>query len=170
MNKESIITEIYLNNNIIRYCKTLTNEWEELKSQLIIQLMKMKEDKIFIAKERGYLEYVCFTICKRIVYGNISNTGIFYKSNRTVSFEELYVEDIIDEEFENDKLDIIENILNKKHWYDKTLFNYHYKDGYKLREISDLTGINIKSVAYTIDKTRKEIKKEIANGNSNTIR
>jgi len=170
MNKDELIVEIYQNTSIIRYCKTISNEWEELKSQLIIQVMKMKDDKLFAAKEKGYLEYLCFTICKRIVYGNVSGTGIFYKSNRNVSFEEGFGADIVVEEPENDKLDLIESIVNSKHWYDKTLFNYHYKDGYKLREIAEITGINLKSIAYTIDKTRKEIKKQINNnGNSNNI-
>lgn len=167
MSKDDIIVEIYQNTSIVRYCKSISNEWEELKSQLIIQLMKMKDDKLFVAKEKGYLEYLCFTICKRIVYGNVSGTGIFYKSSRNVSFEEGFGADIEIEESQDDRLDLIEGIVNSKHWYEKTLFNYHYKDGYKLREIAEITGINLKSIAYTIDKTRKEIKKRIQDGNNN---
>jgi DNA-directed RNA polymerase specialized sigma24 family protein len=58
-------------------------------------------------------------------------------------------------------MDKIEQIVNSIHWYDRTLFNYHYKMGYKLREISEMTGINLKSIAYTIKKTRDKIKKEL---------
>jgi DNA-directed RNA polymerase specialized sigma24 family protein len=46
---------------------------------------------------------------------------------------------------------------------------YHYVDGYKLREIAELTGINLKSVAYTISKTRKEIKKQLKEYGIDTI-
>jgi DNA-directed RNA polymerase specialized sigma24 family protein len=69
----------------------------------------------------------------------------------------------------NNKLELIEKIVNSRHWYEKTLFMYHYVDGYKLREISELTGINLKSVAYTISKTRKEIKKQLKEHGIDTI-
>lgn len=166
MSRDEIIEKAYFSSDISRYCRSLTKEWEELKSQMMMQLMKMKESKLLEAHSNGYLEYLCFTICKRIIYGNISGTGIFYKSSRSVSMDESLVPEIADFDAADDRLDLIESILSTKHWYDKTLFNYHYKDGYKLREISEMTGINMKSIAYTIDKTRKEIKKKIKDGNN----
>jgi len=149
MNKDKIITDIYLNDSIIKYCKTISNEWEELKSQLIIQLIKMKEDKLFIAKEKGYLEYLCFTICKRIVYGNVSGTGIFYKNSRTVSLEEGYGSDIEVEEVECDRLDIIESILMTKHWYEKTLFNGNI--------VSDITGLKGKELGVFMASIKDKV-------------
>jgi DNA-directed RNA polymerase specialized sigma24 family protein len=62
---------------------------------------------------------------------------------------------------------MIEKELNKLHWYDRALFNYAYKDGYKLREISALTGINLKSISYTINKTKKTLKIKLKDGNRN---
>jgi hypothetical protein len=166
MNKDEIIVEMYQSNVILRYCRAITNEYDELKSQLIIQLINMPEHKLLIAKERGYLEYMCFVICKRIVAGRVKDSGMFYLNKNHLSIQEGYGVDVSIEEEKNDYIDEIEAIVNNQHWYDKTLFNYHYKQGYKLREISEMTGINLKSIAYTIKKTRDKIKKEL-NDNRN---
>jgi hypothetical protein len=164
-NKDRIIIKIYESKAIESYCRTLHNDYEELKSQLIYQLIKMPEVKMVTAETNGYLEYLCFTICKRILYGNVKDSGIFYLNKKHLSLEEGYGYNIIDDSTDDDNtlrnLDIVNEIVNNQHWYSKILFNYHYKDGYKLREIAEMTGINIKSVAYTIRKTRDEIKKQI---------
>jgi hypothetical protein len=169
MTKDKIIEDIYFNKSIIAYCKTMSGEWEELKSQLIIQLINMKEDKLMNAYDKKYMEYMCFVICKRIVYGRVKGSGMFYMANRTSSLDEGYGWDIIDETYvTNPYLDMIEAEVNKEHWYDKILFNEYYKDGYNYREISEKYGINIKSIAYTINKTKKQIKKRIEeNGDNN---
>jgi hypothetical protein len=171
MNKDEILVYIYNNQNIIAYCKTIcSNDWQELKSQLIIQLIKMPDHKLLQAQQRNYLEYLCFVIAKRILSGRVKDSGDFYLSKNHLSLEEGYGLDVIEEDFiNNDKIDKIEGEVNKLHWYSKTLFNYVYKDGYKLREISDMTGINLKSISYTINKTKKEIKNKLNNGNSNTF-
>ena len=164
MNKNDIVTEVYYNQNIKKYCRCLTNDWEELISNLIIQLMNMNETKLFKAYNDKYLEYICMTICKRIFYGTVPGTGMFYRKDRTnnIIISDYVVEDIVEEEdtyYEG--LDRIEEILTTLHWYDKILFNYYYKDGYKLREIEDLTSINLKSIHANIKKTKEYIKKKL---------
>ena len=164
MSKDEIIVEMYQSDVIIRYCRTITPEYDELKSQLIIQLIQMPESKLLTAKERGYLEYMCFVICKRIVAGRVKGSGMFYLAKNHLSIQEGWGVDKADESTEEEtlkKIDDINDIINTTHWYNKILFNFHYKDGYKLREISEMTGINLKSVAYTIKKTREEIKMKL---------
>lgn len=161
MTKDEILIYIYENQNVIAYCRTICrNDWEELKSQLIIQLIKMPDNKLKQAWQRNYLEYLCFCIAKRIMAGRVKDSGDFYLTKNNLSLEEGWGFDVIDDDvpIDNEKLDRIEKEIQKTHWYDRTLFNYKYKDGYKLREISELTGINIKSIGYTINKTKKMIK------------
>lgn len=169
-NKDRIIVKIYNSKVIESYCRTLHNDHEELKSQLIYQLIKMPETKMITAEDKGYLEYMCFVICKRIVGGRVKDSGIFniFKggSRNNLSIQEGWGLDKADEIIDDDtskKVDKINDIINNCHWYSKILFNYHYVDGYKLREIAEMTGINIKSVAYTIKKTRDHIKSELKN-------
>lgn len=167
MTKDEIVVMMYNSDIILRYCRTIHPEYDELKSQLIIQLMNMKDQKLFDAYNKGYLEYMCFVICKRIIAGRVKDTGMFYLPKNHLSIQEGYGVDRSDEDLDdynsNKKIDRINDIVNSGHWYNKTLFNLFYKDGYKLREISAMTGINLKSVSYTIKKTREEIKKQLKN-------
>jgi hypothetical protein len=162
MNKDQIIVDMYQSDIILRYCRAITPEYDELKSQLVIQLINMADHKLFAAKQNGYLEYLCFVICKRIVAGRVKGSGMFYLNKNHLSLQEGYGADVTTEDVEeSDYIDQIEQIVNSVHWYDRTLFNYHYRSGYKLREIAEMTGINLKSIAYTIKKTRDKIKKEL---------
>jgi hypothetical protein len=168
-NKDRIIIKIYGSRVVESYCRTLHNDYDELKSQLIYQLIKMPEAKMVTAEDKGYLEYMCFVICKRIVGGRVKDSGIFniFKggSRNNLSIEEGWgfdkEDEVGDDDYSNKKIDRVKEIVDEMHWYSKTLFNYFYNDGYKLREIAEMTGINIKSVAYDIKKTREYIKKKI---------
>lgn len=170
---------MYLNRNLVKYCKTFTKEWEELRSQLLMQLFNMKYEKLLLAYNNNYIEYMCFTICKRIVYGNVPGTGEFY-NNKEVPFSQVF-EQSTDEDFDkiglldnitikedlirksdgSEVLDKIDEILNELHWYDKILFEYYFKEGYNLREISELTSINLKSIHANIKKTKEYIKNKL---------
>jgi|GWRWMinimDraft_5_1066013.scaffolds.fasta_scaffold14871_2 hypothetical protein len=164
MTKNEIIVSMYESDIILRYCRTIHPEYDELKSQLIIQLIQMPDHKLITAEEKGYLEYLCFVICKRIAAGRVKGSGMFYLAKNHLSIQEgfgLDKAEEAEENVDNDKIDRITNIINSTHWYNKTLFNYFYVDGYKLREIAAMTGINIKSIAYTIKKTREEIKRKL---------
>lgn len=163
MNKETIILWIYNNKKIERYCKSICpNDYQELISELVIQIYKMDYQKLLLAYNTNYLEYLCFTISKRIIYGNISSSGIFYKRRQTSELQDnhLDIKDIIDEE-EQEILERIKELIERKHWYGKTLFKLYYVEGYNLREISEKYGLNIKSIHYAIDKIKKEIKNEL---------
>jgi hypothetical protein len=95
MINSDIIVEVYNNKNILRYCKTLTKEYEELRSQLIIQLIKMNSDKLIKSKEKNYLEYLCLTICKRIIWGGVKDTGMFYKTKFNKNEHFVLIDDIL---------------------------------------------------------------------------
>jgi hypothetical protein len=177
MTKNDLLTLCYTNNKIIAYCKTVGKaDWEELKSQLIIQLVKMPEIKIQQAYKNDYLEYMCFVICKRIIAGNVPDSGEFYRNKNNLSLSEGWGLDVASDSdvqhHDNGKLDIIEDVLRGEHWYNKILFNYYFKDGYNLREISEITGIHFKSINYAIIKTKTKIKKHIQTkyGNNNNIK
>jgi DNA-directed RNA polymerase specialized sigma24 family protein len=171
MTKDEIILHVYQSPDVMRYCMAICfNDHEELKSQVIIQLYNMPDQKLQNAWNKGYIEYLSIVIAKRILGGRVKGSGDFYLHRSHLSLSEGYGLDVSEPAPEQSKkLEQIETITSNLHWYNKTLFNYHYVDGYKLREIAELTGINIKSVAYTIDKTRKEIKKQLKEYGITTI-
>jgi len=155
---------MFNNKSIDAYCRTLdSNNFEELKSELIMQLYKMDITKIITYDANNCLTYICFTIIKRIKFGTIADTGFFYKNEK---FDELtstnipVVESTDWQEIENN-LDSIKAEIASKHWYDRTLFEMYYYQEMTLKEISLQTGINLKSVHYCIKKTRMSIKKKL---------
>lgn len=159
VNKNQILEYVLKNKNIEGYIKCLTTDYEELRSDLIFQLLKIEETKLVGIWTGNYIEYFCFTICKRIKWGNMKDSELFYKKLNIDEFN--YKNDKSDEEpdvFNSTNLVVIEEAVDRLHWYDKTLFKMYYKEGYNYREISELTGINLKSVAHNINKTRSFLK------------
>lgn len=172
MTKDEIILKVYKNESIDKYCKAIDhNNWQELKSELVSQLYLMKDKKLYQAYYNGFLEYLCFTICKRIKYGNIADTGVFYHHSSPYLLSDVEIKTDI-EDTDTDYTDVLQKVLDlldEQHWYSKILFKHYYIEGLKLREISELYGINIKSIHYAIGKVKSEIKKQIENDNNNTI-
>lgn len=157
MDKNKLISMLSNNKNIDSYIKNISNDFNELKSDLMYQLLKISEEKLLNAYNNDYIEYMCFKICKRIKYGNIKDSEFFYKKQN--------IEDISNRDVQTDNttyrydlLDIIEEDVKNLHWYSKTLFNMYYVDGYNYREISEKTGINIKSISHNINNTKKNLK------------
>lgn len=157
MDKNEIIIYIQNSMEIETYCKSIRPlDWEELKSELILQLFDMKENKIILAYRGNFLEYLCFKIIKRISYGTIKSTGIFYKNNIVLT-DDIFPE-IIDNNEDLERISRIWEIVEREHWYQKILFTDYYKKGMTLKQISDKYGINIKSVFYAISRLKNKIK------------
>ena len=115
MTKNEIIVSMYGSDIILRYCRTIHPEYDELKSQLIIQLIQMPEHKLLTAEQKGYLEYMCFVICKRIAAGRVKGSGMFYLAKNHLSIQEGWGVDKTDESIEDDslkKIDDINDIIN----------------------------------------------------------
>ena len=55
MTKNEIIVSMYGSDIILRYCRTIHPEYDELKSQLIIQLIQMPDHKLITAEEKGFV-------------------------------------------------------------------------------------------------------------------
>jgi hypothetical protein len=158
--KHKIIEEIYLNKNLddyYKYINPINNE--ELKQEVIMQLYNMNDVLFNDYVDKKILIYVVMTIAKRINYGTVKNSGIFTGVKMTeLNFD---IEDLSVVDNTENMLERIKSKVNNLHWYDKTIFNLYYEDGMKLKDISKATGINIKSVHYSISKSRKKIKSEI---------
>jgi len=191
MNIDEIILKVWNSPDINKYCRVVgKNDWEELKSELINQLYNMDKSKLNNAYKNNFLEYLCFTICSRIKKGRVKNSGMFWKikSITTENYprisENEYEEQILVDNLEgckingekvfntiikNEDIDIINlylkllSTVDNQHWYGKTLFSKYYIEGYKLRELSNMYKINIKSISWAIRKVKKEIKNKLKN-------
>jgi len=161
--QNKIILEVFNNKSIEGYCRSLdSNNFDELKSELIIQLYKMDLQKLIAYHNNNCLTYICFTIIKRIKFGTISDTGIFFSK---LNYDELKVNKEIQYEEEENTTDKdylkLESEIKQLHWYKRTLFEMYHIQNMTLKMISEKTGINIKSIHYSLKITRQELKKKL---------
>lgn len=164
--RDKIIVSVYNDKSIEIYCKNLDfYNWEELKSELLIQLFKMNESKLTDYYKKNCLTYVCFTIIKRIKYGTISDTGLFSTKDENLEFMDDFYKNVsisdVPEQISEETYNKLESELRNLHWYSKILFEMYYNDKLTLKQISEKTGINLKSVHYSIKQTRLKLKKKL---------
>lgn len=170
MTKNDIIEYVYKSENVNRFCNSLyPADFNELKSNVIMVMYKMKYSDLLNAYENKYIEYTAMSIASRIKNGNVKG-DVFYKFKKIKTEQLDYnleteyesIDEIVEKLEEDEvKYNKIQDILRTIHPCDKLLFNFYYKDGLNLREISELTGVNISSIAYYIKKTKKKIKDNI---------
>lgn len=140
---------------------------DDFKQHFYIQILEMSEEKLSRAYLEGYLDWLCIRVMLNQWRSKTSSFYFLYRDNNIK-----YTDDLKDVKSEDDgTIDFdytkAEGILNTKDekWIDKqyhmTLFKLYYKNGHNYRQISELTGININSIAQSINKSIKYLKKII---------
>lgn len=91
-------------------------------------------------------------------YTHIQN---FYETNVTEGdHRSIYNMPEVVEEYKWEKLEEIDQVLDKQTWYDKKVFELYYS-GETLDSLASKTGISRNSLFTTIDKVREILKKEL---------
>jgi hypothetical protein len=150
-------------NNIVDDKKYL----EDFKQHFYLQMLEMDENKIIRAYIDGYLDWLCIRV---MLNQWRSKTSSFYYQYRdtNVSYQD-DLKDVKDEkssdiQFDYKQAECYIRDRNEK-WLDKqyhlTLFKLYFDEGHNYRQISEMTGININSVAQSINKSLDYIKKKI---------
>ena len=65
------------------------------------------------------------------------------------------------EEHQYERLEVIDQELDKLHWYDQGIFKLYYYEGNTLDSLAKKTGISRNSLFTTIDKVREILKEEL---------
>ena len=93
-------------------------------------------------------------------YTHINNyyeTDITHTSGK---YRSIYNMPEVIEEYKWEKLEEIDQVLDKQTWYDKKVFELYYS-GETLDSLASKTGISRNSLFTTIDKVREILKKEL---------
>jgi len=90
-----------------------------------------------------------------------------YKKKK-INSDDSFLEHLANKRIENNSNDHVEmmnekidDCLNTFDEYDRKLFQLYYETGLSIRRLSEETGITFKSIQYTIDKVKNNIKKLI---------
>ncbi len=157
-----------------------SNDRREFKQFIIMELVKMDQDKLFDSYKGGYLDLLVYRVMKNQY---VSKNSYWFKQNNT---SDVNIDDISDipycdddntdkERIEMMTKDILIILNNRKYGkngflkkqYHETLFNLHFFEGKNYSEIERVTGVNYQSVRNSILGTLEYIKQNINNDKYN---
>lgn len=158
MDKNKIIEQYWLNDEVNQaFAKMQPMELQyDLKVEVFMVLLEMDENKLFGLYERNEIRfYIVRTMLNMIK----SDRSQFWKKYRNYSE---YVEKDRHEEPQNNVIDIMEQGIEKLHWYQKEILRLYTFDFNKnAKELSRQTNIPYMSIIRTLKQTKNELKKHI---------
>lgn len=158
MDKNKIIEQYWLNDEVNQaFAKMQPEELQyDLKVEVFMVLLEMEDNKLFGLYERNEIRfYIVRTMLNMIK----SDRSQFWKKYRNYTE---YEDNEKAEVEQNSIIDIMENGIEKLHWYQKEILNLYTFDFNKnAKELSRKTGIPYMSIIRTLKQTKTELKKHI---------
>jgi DNA-directed RNA polymerase specialized sigma subunit len=158
MDKNKIIEQYWLNDEVNQaFAKMQPEELQyDLKVEVFMVLLEMDDEKLFGLYKRGEIRfYIVRTMLNMIK----SDRSQFWKKYRNYSE---YEDNEKAEVEQNSVIDIMENSIEKLHWYQKEILNlYTFEFNKNAKELSRKTGIPYMSIIRTLKQTKNELKKHI---------
>tara|TARA_B110000008_G_scaffold40786_1_gene37721 strand:- start:239 stop:766 length:528 start_codon:yes stop_codon:yes gene_type:complete len=140
---------------------------EDLVQETFLQLMTMNQHKLLIIIDSGKIKtYICkIMMVKYYSAKSQFNKKMVQYKKKKIQSDESFLEHLANinspehhQETLNQMNEKIDNCLLHFDEYDRKLFQLYYETGLSVRQLSEETGISFKSIQYTIDKVKKNIK------------
>ena len=158
MDKNKIIEQYWLNDEVNQaFSKMQPEELQyDLKVEVFMVLLEMEDTKLFGLFERNEIRfYIVRTMLNMIK----SDRSQFWKKYR--NYSEYNGKEVAEAENES-VIDVMEQGIEKLHWYQKEIFRLYTFDFNKnAKELSRQTGIPYMSIIRTLKQTKTELKKHI---------
>ena len=158
MDKNKIVEQYWLNDEVNQaFAKMQPEELQyDLKVEVFMVLLEMDDEKLFGLYERGEIRfYIVRTMLNMIK----SDRSQFWKKYRNYTE---YEDKEQAETEQNNVIDVMENGIEKLHWYQKEILNlYTFEFNKNAKELSRKTGIPYMSIIRTLKQTKTELKKHI---------
>jgi DNA-directed RNA polymerase specialized sigma subunit len=158
MDKNKIIEQYWINDEVNQaFAKMQPEELQyDLKVEVFMVLLEMDDEKLFGLYERNEIRfYIVRTMLNMIK----SDRSQFWKKYRNYTE---YEDNEKAEVEQNSVIDIMENGIEKLHWYQKEILNlYTFEFNKNAKELSRKTGIPYMSIIRTLKQTKTELKKHI---------
>ncbi len=142
---------------------------EDLVQETFLQLMTMNQHRLLIIIESGKIKtYICkIMMVKYFSAKSQFNKKIVQYNKKKIKCESSFLESLANKQnLIDQESDEYVSLLNKKidrclelvDEYDRKLFNLYYEMGLSTKKLSEETKISQKSIEYTINKVRENIK------------
>lgn len=153
-----------------RICKGYGDVSEDLFQDLIVILCEYDPIKLEAVNEKGFLKWFIIKTLTNQLHshkGKFNRQHIRYNKRHVANdFSRLNIQDI---EYDKEADAIYDQIIkdldtarDKDEYYEKTLFKEFVKVGNKVKLAAE-TGIDRRSIGYTVKKVREEIKSKFKN-------
>ena len=181
------MTDIYLeisklSDKFRTMCYGITKDKEQIDDavqELYLYFMQMNPDTLKSIWEKdgteGIIRYGAVVLRRALTsprspfyykykkyYANL--VGVNYKTSATQNNFHKSIYNIPEEKLDNyqwEKLEEIDKVLDTLYWYDRELFKLYYYEGNTLDSLAKKTRISRNSLFTTIDKVRTILKKEL---------
>jgi RNA polymerase sigma factor (sigma-70 family) len=141
---------------------------QDLTQEVYVIMLEYDKSKMLTILDNGHLK---FWVARVMLNQYLRSRSGFNKRHHTyLKDENAIVSDLTQDNSENDirdkvvleqRLELVNSIMNDLHFYDKTLFKVYYETDHSIRSLAEATGISTTSIFYTIKNVRNYIKNEI---------
>jgi DNA-directed RNA polymerase specialized sigma24 family protein len=162
MNRDSIISAFVADPDYRKICKQIAGSYaDDLYQELVLIILQLADEKLQKISESCikcfYYKLAKHQYCSR-------NSAFHKKYRKTDEIVRDHVNDIImasqSNDLDPDLMQKVERAVSEVYWYDSGILSLYAEKG-TLKEVSECTGIPLKSVYDTVANTRKIIKKKI---------
>lgn len=141
---------------------------QDLTQEVYVIMLEYEQDKLQKIYDNGHLK---FWVARVMLNQYLRSSSPFKKKHHTYLKDENAIicdlrhdnseSDIRDKVILEERLELVNDIMNDLHFYDKTLFKVYYETDHTIRSLAEATGISTTSIFHTIKNVRNYIKDEV---------
>ena len=141
---------------------------QDLTQEVYIIMLEYNQEKLQTIYDNGHLK---FWVARVMLNQYLRSSSPFKKKHHTyLKDENAIVGDLMHDNSESDisdkivleqRLELVNGIMNDLHFYDKTLFKVYYETDHSIRSLAEATGISTTSIFHTIKNVRNYIIDEV---------
>ena len=162
MNKETIITQMYLDKDINQAISKMqpTELQDDLRQEIFLVLCEMNDERLCGMWTSGYLKY--FTVRTMLNMAKSDRSTFFNQFRKSFTeycdnYEKADESTGIDDEMDSK----VKKSMGELHWYEKNVFELYADNGRNILKLSRDTKIPYRSLFKTVTKVKKKLSKAV---------
>jgi hypothetical protein len=162
MNKEQIITQMYLDKDISQAISKMqpVELQDDLRQEIFLVLCEMNDERLCGMWTSGYLKYFIVRTMLNMAKSDRSTFFNMFRKSFTEYCDNYEKADIIsgvDEEMDGK----LKKSMGELHWYEKNVFEQYAENGRNILKLSRDTKIPYRSLFKTVTKVKKKLSKAV---------
>lgn len=168
MNKQDIITQMYLDKDINQAISKMqpVELQDDLRQEIFLVLCEMNDDRLCGMWTSGYLKYF---VVRTMLNMAKSDRSTFFNQFRRSFAEYCDNYEKADDVSESDEVldSKLSRSMKELHWYEKNVFELYAENGKNILKLSRDTKIPYRSLFKTVTKVKKKLSKAVRSEDTN---